>query len=113
MQWQSDSPERPEGAGVLPEGSDGVVADGVSDAVVVVPAVAVDGNEARVVAVAVAHVVHHLHSHSNLAPILLCPYRELSPHQSCTEYRGLLQLHYSVLLRSGVEFWSRAILLQE
>ena len=33
--------------------------------------------------------------------------------QSCTEYRGLLQLHYSVLLRSGVEFWSRAILLQE
>ena len=38
---------------------------------------------------------------------------KLTENQSCTEYRGLLQLHYSVLLRSGVEFWSRAILLQE
>ena len=29
--------------------------------------------------------------------------------QSCSEYRGLLLLHYPVLLRSGVEFWSRGV----
>ena len=31
--------------------------------------------------------------------------------QSCSEYRGLLQLHYSVLLYSEAEFWSRGVLL--
>ena len=31
--------------------------------------------------------------------------------QSCSEYRGLLQLHYSVLLRSGVKFrYSKVII---
>ena len=28
----------------------------------------------------------------------------------CSEYRGLLQLHYSVLLRSVVEFWNTGVL---
>ena len=41
-----------------------------------------------------------------LSGFLLLTDGAVSVCQSCSEYWGLLQLHYSLLLRSGVEFWS-------